>query len=567
MNERELVFLEPDKGKGTVIMDKSQYKNAIISHLEAGPYKKIKTRATFPVDKLQRQVSSGLRDLKRRGLIEEGECKKFMLPNPSVPAFSCFPKTHKEGNKIRPVVSNINSPASKISEWLVRKFKKFKKPESFSVKNSFEMAEIMSKRKLENYERLVSFDVEALFPSIPIDEAFNLFKGWIANQEISDEEAELCVGLMEIVLNQRWFQFDGEIYEQLSGLFIGNPLSPLLSELVVGNLEMRLKNMSWFPKLWMRYVDDVLAVVTEDKIELTLNNLNKQHDALNFTMEVEKDETISFLDTKLIRGIDGIEIDIFRKSTDAPLCIPNNSQHHFTHKHAAFESLLFRMWKLPLSQESRERELNYLKMMARLNGYDDELIKSLNLKQKNRCELRKFTTLQKDKPDKLRKTSDRQGNEITSLAILPFVPHLTSKIEKILKSHNINVAYANRRKLKDVLEKGKNKKAEIENSGIYEIECKGCEKIYIGQTKRKLATRDKEHQQACKSKQIYKSSVAKHCVEEGHEKGKIRLLTKVDNPWQLDIYESIHISKNYNLMNEQEAPMTSKLFKFCKFER
>ena len=45
-------------------------------------------------------------------------------------------------------------------------------------------------------------------------------------------------------------------------------------------------------------------------------------------------------------------------------------------------------------------------------------------------------------------------------------------------------------------------------SGIYQIDCKDCEKLYMGKTKRELGTRVKEHFRNIKNEEIEKSAVA-----------------------------------------------------------
>lgn len=564
LKKSSLVFLEPDKGKGTVVLDKESYRDAAIEHLSSGNYAKFKPRAKFPVDSLQRRVKEGLRELKRDGLISELEYKRLIVDNPVMPSFSCMPKTHKPGNKIRPVVSNVNTPTSKISEWLVQKFRKFKAPENMSVKNSFEMAKIMSGFQIDDDELLVSFDVEALFPSVPLEEAFEMCKGWISSQDISDDEARLCVGLMGIVLKQREIEFDGEYYKQLSGLFIGNNLSSIITEVFLGRIEMEIKKLYWFPRLWMRYVDDILCIIPKKDVQMVLAKANALHPSLKFTHEIEVEGSLPFLDTRLIRNEGKIEIDVYRKPTDAPLCIPNHSHHHYSHKFATFESNVFRLCNLPLNQDRKRKELNYLMRMATINGYESGLVEKIYRKHEKRVSMQRITTLTPLEKQRRVVCQDLNGRESIKTAILPFYSPLTFKIEKILKRRRINVCYTNRGKLKDVLSNGKNKRPRVEQAGIYEIPCSECESVYRGQTKRRIETREKEHDRAIKFKQVGISSVAKHCIEEGHDRGEIRLLKKVDDHFKLDAYESIYIAKCDNLMNVGEPPMTSKLFDFVQ---
>lgn len=563
-----LCFLAPDKGKGTVVLDKSEYYAAAIQHIKEGAYESVETTAGFPVDSLQRKLNSGLRQIIRKGVLDEKEKFKFIVSNPSMPTFSIFPKTHKPGNKVRPVISNCNSPSSKISEWLVKKFRRFKSPAMMSVKNSFDLCEKLKDIDLAENEVLVSFDVEALFPSIPIKKAFERFVGWLEEQDISDDEAVLYADLTELVLGQRWFEFDGKIYQQKKGLFIGNPLSSIITEVFLGDLEESMREKPWFPRVWHRYVDDVLAVVEAESVDTVLQELNLANEAIKFTCEIETGGKLPFLDVLVIRNEKKLEFDVYRKPTDAPICIPKDSHHHYAHQRAAFESYVFRAYNLPLTQERREREISHIKSIAKINGYAYDFIDDIIRKHELRRNLREITTLDIIKPERKRSTQDRFGNMVSRFAILPYYSRFTFKIEKILRRQNINVCYSNRGTVKEILNNVKKKRDDKEKSGIYAIACEGsrdekCESIYVGQTKRRLEQRQKEHERAVSNRQIEKSSVARHCMNEGHKVGKTTLLKQVDKPMMLDGYESMYMANTDELMNEGEPPITSKLFKFA----
>jgi hypothetical protein len=205
--------------------------------------------------------------------------------------------------------------------------------------------------------------------------------------------------------------------------------------------------------------------------------------------------------------------------------------------------------------------------MARINEYPTSLIDRLSNKHELRARMRNVTTLTPITPSK-KSTLDRNGREVTRFAVMPFYSRLTFKIEKILKNNGINVAFTNRGSVKEVLNKKKVKKSIEEMSGVYEILCEGgrdgkCDMKYRGQTKRPSRKRDKEHTRHVNSREVNKSSVAKHCVENGHKRGEMKLLKQVDNPLMLDSYESLYIAKCENLMNEGEPPISSSLFKFA----
>ena len=64
-------------------------------------------------------------------------------------------------------------------------------------------------------------------------------------------------------------------------------------------------------------------------------------------------------------------------------------------------------------------------------------------------------------------------------------------------------------KVKDTLPPGK------QSNVVYRIPC-SCVQVYIGETKRRLETRLKEHRDACERRMMEKSAVAEHAWEHHH---------------------------------------------------
>ena len=94
-------------------------------------------------------------------------------------------KSSYPGNKMvsHCIVSNINSHSVKISTWLVNDIKKCPL-QCFSVKNTFDFVEKTKNILIEEDEIMISIDVEALFPSIPIPEAITALQKHLEKFEI-----------------------------------------------------------------------------------------------------------------------------------------------------------------------------------------------------------------------------------------------------------------------------------------------------------------------------------------------------------------------------------------------
>jgi hypothetical protein len=289
-------------------------------------------------------VKQELQKLHATGRLSLGE--KFMLNvrNPRMPHMYALPKTHKKGGKMRPIVSNVNVPTSGIAKYLTRKAKETKEPKGFSVKNSRELIEKMKDLTIDEDEELVSFDVKALFPSVPRDKAIQSITEWIDEQEISDIEAEKFLQLSKVCVRQYTFKWDGRFFKQKSGLSIGNGFSPFAANLFMSKLEWEVKNQPWFPRFWARYVDDVIAIVKRDKIEEMMESLNNLSPTIRFTIEREVDRKLPFLD--LMLEVKGGEI----------------------------EMMIFRIFNTLLSAEKFAKEKKFIKETAVINGYKKKMI-------------------------------------------------------------------------------------------------------------------------------------------------------------------------------------------------
>ena len=110
-------------------------------------------------------------------------------------------------------------------------------------------------------------------------------------------------------------------------------------------------------------------------------------------------------------------------------------------------------------------------------------------------------------------------------------------------------------------------------ASVYKISCPHCEDIYVGQTKRTLETRFKEHiAEVNKAKREidkglhydFRSKVAEHIFSKGHNltKDNIDILRSVSSPWKLDVAESLEIFKQNpsNLLNRDQGNGYSRLF-------
>ena len=127
--------------------------------------------------------------------------------------------------------------------------------------------------------------------------------------------------LMKFILTTTYFIFRGTIYKQKFGAAMGSPVSPLTANIFMEWLEQRAIHtapLDHKPRLWKRYVEDILEIVKKNTAETLTDHLNQVDptSSIKFTFEEEQDGAIPFLDTLIVRKPDkSIKLLVYRKKT------------------------------------------------------------------------------------------------------------------------------------------------------------------------------------------------------------------------------------------------------------
>lgn len=379
-------------------------------------------------------------------------------------------------------MSNINSPSYNIAQWLLKELNKVSPPKGLYIKNSLELVDTLKNITLDDDDILVSFDVINLFPSIPIDKSISAMDEWLSQNNLNCDLKNLYIETTKLCMNHSFFQFNNVYYKQTFGTSMGNPLSPLMAELFMSKFELELKDIGCLPNVWIRYVDDIFAIMKYNEVDKLLNILTNKEASINFTVEVETNKKLPFLDIEVERNENKLEFAVFRKNTTTTRFITSDSYNPVQHKSAVFHSLIHRLISLPLNIKNYTTEYNYIKNVALVNGYPQNLVDNIIKKKLNKKFLNESTTLYK-----------QTENEQLKYTKVMYVPEITSKLEKVYKKHGMKIVYKNQPNLGNLLGNTKDKIDNLNKSGIYKISCNDCDKIYIGQTKRSINTRFKEH--------------------------------------------------------------------------
>ena len=113
-------------------------------------------------------------------------------------------------------------------------------------------------------------------------------------------------------------------------------------------------------------------------MEPLLCHLNEIRPTIKFTMELEKDGSLPFLDTNLTRREDRtLNVTVFRKRTHTDRYLHFNSHHPASAKRAAIRSLFDRTRNITLWKEDLRKE-EHLTITFRQNGYPLPFIRAIS---------------------------------------------------------------------------------------------------------------------------------------------------------------------------------------------
>ena len=273
-----------------------------------------------PTSKFEIKVQRTLRKIKSK--LPENVYKK-LYPTGSYPGkFYGNAKVHKLSTNnvddvtLRPIVSNIGTATYEMAKYLARLLAPLSKS-VFTINSTKEFVKYIQKQKVPDGYKMASFKGESLFTNVPLEETIEIILKMIYIKEITaDIPKQEIKELLILYTKNVHFTFNNETYIQVDGVLMGPPLRPFLANIFIVELETSvIPNLSNKRKLWKRFVDDTYRLARleyKDKILLALNSF---HDNTKCTFEIEKDNTIYFLDNLIIRKPGKIETAVYRKKT------------------------------------------------------------------------------------------------------------------------------------------------------------------------------------------------------------------------------------------------------------
>jgi hypothetical protein len=193
-----------------------------------------------------------------------------------------------------------------------------------------------------------------------------------------------------------------------------------------------------------------------------------------FTPTLEENNTINYLDLMIHRTTHGLQLGIYRKPTNTDTTIHFNSTHSIQNKLAAYRFYINRLLTLPITNTEKNKEWHTIQCIAHNNGFPP------NLMQKLRYQREKSLGTIVEQPIN------------RSWVTFTFSNPAVYKITNLFKNTGLNIAFRPSNTVWHQLQPKQNYNPNTQ-SGIYQLQCGTCNKLYVGQSGRAIDVRYKEH--------------------------------------------------------------------------
>ena len=340
------VVLTVDKGVAMVIMDQQDYNNKAEALLQDTNTYKVLPKD--PTPQLKNKLITLLKSIKQTGGLSTQKYKQLYPTSAVPPKFYGLPKIHKTGTPLRPIVSSRGSITYGVAKELSHIIKPLVGQSPHHLKNTQHFIQQLQGKKQEAGEIITSYDVKALFTSVPVQPAIQIVKQRLHRTPHSPQRTSMSIAqitsLLEFCLTQTYFLFQGKYYQQAQGAAMGSPISPLIANIFMEEFEVKaLQSFPNPPSLRLRFVDDTFVINKAEHSQDLLQHINNQDPHIQFTVEPTQQGSLPFSDTLVtIQPDNTFSPSVYRKPTHTDEYLHWDSNHHITAKQSVFNTLAHR---------------------------------------------------------------------------------------------------------------------------------------------------------------------------------------------------------------------------------
>ena len=326
-----------------------------------------------------------------RNLVTKKKLPQYMLDRlrPStteseLPHLYYNPKDHKIGEPLRPIVSGVKSPLSKLSSFLDRIIRPlFDRHTQYALSDSIIFLKHLKEFKTTPDTNLYTFDIADLYTMIPQREAVLTvceFLGRHGYKKVQGLTINTIKEMFIHVLENSYFvlQLPGlkpKFYQQIKGGAMGSACTQVLADIYVRKWESDFAQQQQRQgELYLRFRDDIFLTtrLPREQLEQALSELSEKDPNISITWE--GGNTVNYLDVTTMVETPSFRTKVFRKLAAQPYVLPFHSSHPMHMKRNIPYAAALRATRICSHREDLREELEKIRITLLLNKYPPRFV-------------------------------------------------------------------------------------------------------------------------------------------------------------------------------------------------
>ena len=149
-----------------------------------------------------------------------------------------------------PVISYCGTPSEKVSEFLDNQLKSVMQEGMSCIKDSNDFIhKLRDPKNIPNDALLVTANVVGLYPSIPHETGLPALKAVLERKKDKKIWTNHLIKMAVFVLQNNYFEFNGELEQQTSGTVIGTKFTPTPASIFIEEIETKFLDTQEFKPL------------------------------------------------------------------------------------------------------------------------------------------------------------------------------------------------------------------------------------------------------------------------------------------------------------------------------
>ena len=294
-----------DKNAGITLMPKHWYVQKAKEHLKTpDTYTENKSSFFNPEAKILLELAELCKKNKRDPLkwFDSKKCKIV------VPEFYIMPKIHKTPIGVRPIIPSHSWYTTPSAKWLHQQLLPIVKKYNQVVMDRLGLIQDLENKTFKGLNKkpyLATIDVSALYTSIDLNKGLEIIRRVIKNSKlIKPSSIDFMIDLLNWVLRNNYFRFNGTFYQQIKGAAMGGNVSGVFADIVLAAMECYLLKelpQDQQPLYYKRYRDDILLITKSEKNAKAVEEILNKPQFLQFNLE-QLGTTVNYLDLTLFFG-------------------------------------------------------------------------------------------------------------------------------------------------------------------------------------------------------------------------------------------------------------------------